>query len=64
LELDHQQLPLLIEMEEYEFMESYLKRFIRKPRFVYRVDESGEFETTRVREWDPESHPVWCRVSK
>jgi hypothetical protein len=64
LELDHQQLPLLIEMEEYEFMESYLKRFVRKPRFVYRVDEKGEFEATRVREWDPESYPAWCRVSK
>jgi hypothetical protein len=51
-------------MEEYEFMESYLKRFVRKPRFVYRVDEKGEFEATRVREWDPESYPAWCRVSK
>jgi len=60
LELDHQQLPLLIELEEYEFTEAYLGRYVRKPRFVYRRDEKGEFEATRVREWDPTSLPEWC----
>ena len=60
LELDHQQLPLLIELEEYEFMEAYLGRYVRKPRFVFRRDEKGEFEATRVREWDPKSLPKWC----
>jgi hypothetical protein len=64
LELDHQQLPLLIQLEEYEFMEGYLKRFVRKPRFVYRVDERGSFGATRVREWDPESYPEWCGTRK
>jgi hypothetical protein len=64
LELDHQQLPLLIEMEGYEFMEGYLSRFVRKPRFVYRKDEKGEFEATRVREWDPKSYPDWCGTLK
>jgi hypothetical protein len=60
LELDHQKLPLLIELEESEFMEGYLNRFVRKPKFVYRRDENGEFEATKVREWDPESYPEWC----
>ncbi|KAF1828454.1 hypothetical protein BDW02DRAFT_593240 [Decorospora gaudefroyi] len=64
LELDHQQLPLLIELEGYEFMEGYLRRYVRKPRFVYRTDEKGEFEATRGREWEPESFPQWCGTMK
>jgi hypothetical protein len=60
LELDHQQLPLLIELEEYESMEKYLERFVRKPRFVYGRDGRGEFRAVRVREWERESYPEWC----
>ncbi|KAL1801748.1 hypothetical protein ACET3X_002090 [Alternaria dauci] len=64
LELDHQQLALLIEMDEYDFMDDYLERFVRKPRFVYGMSEKGEFGAARVREWNPGSYPEWCRVSK
>jgi hypothetical protein len=62
LELPHQQLPLLIELEGYEYMENYLQRFVRKPRFVYRTAPGTEFEATRVKEWDPTSFPDWCNT--
>ncbi|KAF2442007.1 hypothetical protein P171DRAFT_327385, partial [Karstenula rhodostoma CBS 690.94] len=52
LELSHQQLPLLIELEEYEFMEEYLRAFVRKPRFVYNNVPGLGFVATRIREWD------------
>jgi hypothetical protein len=57
LELPHQQLPLLIELEEDEYMEEYLQDYKRKPCFVYR-----EGRGTRVQEWDPTSYPDWCKV--
>jgi hypothetical protein len=62
LELPHQQLPLLIELEEDLFMEDYLRRYRRKPRFVYRVapGSENELEATRVNDWDPTSFPDWC----
>jgi hypothetical protein len=62
LELPHQQLPLLIELEEDEFMEKYLQNFTRKPFYVYRKGPDGELEATRVKEWDPTSYPHWCRA--
>jgi hypothetical protein len=59
LELPHQQLPLLIELEEDEYMEEYLRDYKRKPRFVYR-----EGRGTQVQEWDPTSYPDWCKAEK
>jgi hypothetical protein len=55
LELPHQQLPLLIELEEDEHMEEYLRNFKRKPFFVYRRGLE-----LQVQEWDPTSYPDWC----
>jgi hypothetical protein len=57
LELPHQQLPLLMELEEDEYMEEYLRGYKRKPFFVYRGGLG-----TRVREWDPDSYPDWCKA--
>jgi hypothetical protein len=57
LELPHQQLPLLIELEEDEYMEGYLRNFKRKPCFVYQRGLG-----TRVQEWDPTSYPDWCKA--
>jgi hypothetical protein len=59
LELPHQQLPLLMELEEDEYMEEYLWNYKRKPFFVYR-----EGLGTRVQEWDPTSYPDWCKAEK
>jgi hypothetical protein len=57
LELPHQQLPLLMELEEDEYMEEYLRDFKRKPCFVYQRGLG-----TRVQEWDPTSYPDWCKA--
>ncbi|KAH7555232.1 hypothetical protein BM1_06855 [Bipolaris maydis] len=62
LELPHQQLPLLIELEEDEFMEEYLRNYQRKPFFVFREAHSGGLESARVKEWDADSYPSWCRT--
>ena len=64
LELPCQQLPLLIELEEDKYMEGYLRTHKRKPRFVYRRTPEGQFEATRVKEWDPTSYPDWCGALK
>ncbi|CAE6996187.1 hypothetical protein CFE70_000260 [Pyrenophora teres f. teres 0-1] len=64
LELEGQRNALLMVMEEDEFMEAYLKRYKRKPFFVYRTkgqDGQAVFEATRVQKWDPSSYPDWCR---
>jgi hypothetical protein len=61
LELPHQQLPLLMEMEEDDYMEEYFKDYKRKPFFVYGIVE-GVFESQQVRLWDPSSYPEWCRA--
>jgi hypothetical protein len=62
LELPHQQLRLLIEIEEDDFIDHYLQNYKRKPVFVYRrvPGTDSEFESTRVKEWDPSSYPDWC----
>ncbi|UPX14122.1 uncharacterized protein EKO05_0004613 [Ascochyta rabiei] len=44
LELPHQQLPLLIELEEYEYMDEYLGRYKRKPFSVYRRASGSDVE--------------------
>lgn len=61
LELPHQQLPLLMEMEEDGYMEEYFKDYKTKPFFVYGIAE-GVFESKQVRLWDPSSYPEWCRA--
>jgi hypothetical protein len=61
LELPHQQLPLLMEMEEDGYMEGYLNNYKRKPFFVYGTVE-GVFVSQQVRLWDPSSYPEWCRA--
>jgi len=61
LELPHQQLPLLMEMEKDEYMEEYFKDYKRKPFFVYGIVE-GVFKSKQVRLWDPSSYPEWCRA--
>jgi hypothetical protein len=57
-------LPLLVELEEYEFMETFLNKYKRKPRFVYQTKSLEEFQATRVQEWDPASYPEWCGTMK
>lgn len=57
LELPHQHLPLLIELEESEFMEKFLRAYVRKPCFVYHNVPGLGFTATRIREWDPSSIP-------
>ncbi|KAH6616793.1 hypothetical protein C7974DRAFT_442602 [Boeremia exigua] len=57
LELPHQQLPLLIELEEDDYMEEYLRDYKRKPFFVYQ-----EGVGTQVHKWDPASYPDWCKA--
>lgn len=57
LELPHQQLPLLIELEEDKYMEEYLRTYVRKPRFVYHNVPGLGFRATLVREWDLSSFP-------
>jgi hypothetical protein len=64
LELPRQQLPLLMELEEDQFMEEYLRNYKRKPFFVYRAVGGNELEATRVKEWDPASYPEWCDTMK
>jgi hypothetical protein len=41
-------------------MENYLKKYVRKPVFVYRTTSREEFKATRVKKWDPASYPEWC----
>lgn len=62
LELPHQQLPLMIEMEEYDYMDNYLQKHKRKPVYVYRAVPGGVLESVRVKEWDPSSYPDWCSM--
>lgn len=64
LELPHQQLPLLIELEEYGFMEDYLQGYKRKPFYVYRRLPGSNLESIQVKEWDPNSYPDWCKTLK
>ena len=66
LELPHQQLRLLIELEEDEFIDRYLQNYNRKPFLVYRKapGTDSELEPTRVKEWDPSSYPDWCRITQ
>ena len=59
LELPHQQLPQLMELEEDGYMEEYFKDYKRKPFLVYRIVE-GVFESQQVKLWDPSSYPEWC----
>ncbi|KAL1606301.1 hypothetical protein SLS60_003703 [Paraconiothyrium brasiliense] len=61
LELPHQQLPPLIELEEDRFMEEYLRTYVRKPYFAYHNVPGLGFTGTRVREWDPTSFPDYPR---
>ena len=62
LELPHQQLPLLMEMEEDGYMEEYFKNYKRRPTFVYGYRVDGEFEAQQIRPWDPRSFPEWYRA--
>ena len=64
LELPHQQMPLLIELEAYEYMENYLRNFKRKPFFVYQTTPGTPFEATPVKEWDPTSYPDWSQARR
>jgi hypothetical protein len=50
LELPHQQLSLLIEMEEYEFMEKHLANYKRKPVFAHHTTSQEAYKATRVKE--------------